>query len=101
MDEQLYVYQPRIVLYIDLLGFENEFFVFQNQALRNQKKNNGELISKKANDFLNVFNDVVRLINDQDCNSYLFTDNICLTFDPDDNKSFFVVYCSPLRTKYN
>lgn len=96
MDEQIFIYQPRILIFLDVLGFEEELKTFEKQGLRNRNRNGGIITSKKANTFVNVFKQVIGLINKQNCKSYLFTDNICLTFDPDSNpllwtETFFIV----------
>ncbi len=90
MESESLKYQYRIVAFLDVLGFESMLYEFENEALENKKEDDTRLVSQKATDFVNVFKDVTNLMDDFDCNYYLFSDNICLTVDPHHNKSLIV-----------
>lgn len=85
-------YYQRIVVFLDVLGFKEKLYEFQKEAIdnHNEDKKPSFLISRKANDFVKVFKDVIGLMDKYDCNYYLFSDNICISIDPFSNKSLSV-----------
>lgn len=90
MESESLKYQYRIVAFLDVLGFKSMLYEFEKEALKNGKEYDNKLVSQKATDFVNVFKEVTDLMNDFDCNYYLFSDNICLTVDPHHDKSLVV-----------
>ncbi len=90
MESESLKYQYRIVAFLDVLGFKNKLYEFEKEALENGNEDGKKLVSQKATDFVNVFKEVTNLMDEFDCNYYLFSDNICLTVDPHHNKSLIV-----------
>ncbi len=85
-------YQQRIVVFLDVLGFKNKLYEFEVEAMSYVDENNNsyKYISQKANDFVRVFKNVIGLMDKFNCNYYLFSDNICITVDPFNDKSLAV-----------
>jgi hypothetical protein len=84
-------YYKRIVVFLDVLGFENTLKEFEEEALSQFDDDvEPKRISERANQFLDVFKDVIGLMDNYDCNFYLFSDNICITVDPSDDGSLAV-----------
>ncbi len=85
-------YQKRIVVFLDILGFENSLDEFEEEAIKkyDDKKSPRVIISKKANQFIRVFKDVISLMDNYDCKYYLFSDNICITVDPYSNRDLAI-----------
>ena len=90
MESESLKYQYRIVAFLDVLGFKSMLYKFEKEALENGKEDDKKLVSPKATNFVNVFKEVTNLMDEFDCNYYLFSDNICLTVDPHHDKSLIV-----------
>lgn len=90
MEPESLKYQYRIVAFLDVLGFKSMLYEFEKEALEKGKEDDKKLVSPKATNFVNVFKEVTDLMDEFDCNYYLFSDNICLTVDPHHNKSLIV-----------
>lgn len=101
MDDELLKYQPRIVAFLDVLGFKNKLYEFEKEAMHNEENNGMKLVSQMATDFVNVFKEVTSLMDKFDCNYYLFSDNICLTVDPYHNKSLTVDVLFTISTLFD
>lgn len=78
-------YQKRIVAFLDVIGFQGKLAEFEDEAVEADNEN-GQLVSSKANAFVSIFKEVVGLMDKFNCNYYLFSDNICITVDPYDDK---------------
>lgn len=92
MEQISYKYQKRIVVFLDLLGFKEKLVEFEQEALFEDEDGYTDRvrISNKANEFINVFKDAISLIDPNECNYYLFSDNICMTLDPYFNKDLHI-----------
>jgi len=82
-----YIYQDRVVIFIDVLGFKEKLKEFEKEALKNIDDGSEYYYSKKVNDFINTFKDVVSTLDKENLNYYLFSDNICITVDYLSDKS--------------
>lgn len=82
-------YQKRIVAFLDVLGFQTKLNEFEEEAITYHIKN-GVLTSLKANEFVGIFKEVIGLMDKFNCNYYLFSDNICITVDPFNERSLAV-----------
>lgn len=88
-----YVYQDRAVIFLDVLGFQENLKVFEEEAINNVKNNpeSFELpVSQKANEFIDTFKSVVSVLDEIDFKYYLFSDNICISVDYVENKDFLI-----------
>lgn len=74
---------------MDVLGFQEKLGEFEEEAKKHYSQTN-ILSSPKANQFIQVFKDVVELMQDVDCNYYLFSDNMCITVDAENNREMAV-----------
>jgi hypothetical protein len=92
-------YQQRIVAFLDVLGFQGKLKEFEEEAIEN-KANNGLLISLKANEFVGIFKEVIGLMDKFNCNYYLFSDNICITVDPFNDKSLSIEILFTISTLF-
>ncbi|WP_338230361.1 hypothetical protein [Algoriphagus taiwanensis] len=73
---------------MDVLGFGALLKEFEEDAdLNNEVFSSENLISEKANDFINAFKSVVQLIPENYCRYYLFSDNICIAADMEEDKT--------------
>ncbi|MES2416748.1 MAG: hypothetical protein V4541_01100 [Bacteroidota bacterium] len=75
-------YTNQIVVFLDILGFSNMLQSFEDEALLNgdfDEENFHESIA--LNDLLGIFKNSIGLIQERNCNHYLFSDNICITID--------------------
>lgn len=81
-------YQRRIVCFLDVLGFGSLLKEFEEDAdLNNEPLNPENLVSKKANEFIVAFKSVVQLIPQNYCRYYLFSDNICISADVEEDRN--------------
>ncbi len=81
-------YQRRIVCFLDVLGFGSLLKEFEDDAdLSNEMVSSENLVSEKANDFITAFKSVVQLIPHHYCRYYLFSDNICIAADMEEDKA--------------
>lgn len=92
-------YSKRAVAFLDVLGFQNKLQEFENEAFdyynNNTNISNSEdglnfssdenlgpiFYSKKANDFIEIFNSVISKLDTEKFSYYLFSDNICITVE--------------------
>lgn len=82
MSEGQYIFQDRAVVFLDVLGFQEKLIEFQNEAIQNKEVNNTEFyVSSSVDDFINTFKSVLSILDQNDYNYYLFSDNICITID--------------------
>jgi len=82
MTESEYIYQDRIVAFIDVLGFQEKLYEFENDAQTKKIEEGTEyLVSEKVNEFINTFKSVTGLLDKDNFQYYLFSDNICITVD--------------------
>ncbi|MDF2159391.1 hypothetical protein [Algoriphagus sp. CAU 1675] len=88
MIESQIKYQRRIVCFLDVLGFGSLLKEFEEDAdLDNEVFSSENLISAKANAFITAFKSVVQLIPQNYCRYYLFSDNICIAADMEEDKN--------------
>jgi hypothetical protein len=95
-----YIYQNRVVVFLDVLGFQEKLYQFEKEAeiLLEQERNNdyenldkGQLLhSIKANEFINTFLDAISKVDKNKFNYYLFSDNICITVNHDTDNSILI-----------
>jgi hypothetical protein len=96
MAEQEYIYQDRIVAFIDVLGFKEKLYEFEkdakakNIAEESEEKGSEYLVSEKVNEFINTFKSVTELLDKDNFRYYLFSDNICITVDYIENPDAIV-----------
>jgi hypothetical protein len=65
--EEVYIYQERIVVFLDVLGFKNTLFEFEQEAIKLKKENNSEFyISPRVNEFIRAFKDAIKLLDNGD-----------------------------------
>ncbi len=95
-----YSYSYHLVAFIDVLGFKEKLQEFENEAIENSKllaeeyNDDGkqQFFSEGANWFIKTVEEVVESIRGNDKYKYfVFSDNICITFDLNDsieNKAF-------------
>jgi len=97
MDEKQYIYRNRAVAFLDVLGFRQKLFDFEQEAKNNRISSNvtaneetlyqRPYISNKANDFINTFKSAISKLDVEKYRYYLFSDNICITSIKDTSKS--------------
>lgn len=88
MANEQYIFQDRAVVFLDVLGFQEKLKEFQNEAIQNKELNNTEFyVSAAVDEFINTFKSVVNFLNENDYRYYLFSDNICITFDFSQNRN--------------
>lgn len=82
MAEPEYIYQNRIVAFIDILGYREKLEEFEKDA-EYKESEQGEriLTSAKVNEFLNTFKSVTKTLDEKNIRYYLFSDNICISAD--------------------
>ncbi len=80
-----YKYQKRIVVFLDILGFGEKLIEFEKEAINSC--NGEDFISVNISNLITVFKDAIKYINEIDCNYYLFSDNICLSIDAENDHS--------------
>ncbi|MBN7817782.1 hypothetical protein [Algoriphagus pacificus] len=81
-------YQKRIVCFLDVLGFASLLNEFEEDAdLDSETLSPENLISEKANEFIVAFKSVVDLIPKNYCRYYLFSDNICISADIEEDRN--------------
>lgn len=76
-----YIFQDRVVIYIDVLGFKEKLKDFEKEAIKNIQDGSEFYYSNKVNDFVGTFKEVVSSLDKENINYYLFSDNICITVD--------------------
>jgi hypothetical protein len=82
MAEADYIYTDRIVAFIDVLGFQEKLYEFEKDAQAKKIEEGTEyLVSEKVNEFINTFKNVTELLDKDNFQYYLFSDNICITVD--------------------
>lgn len=82
-----YIYRFRAVAFLDVLGFKNKLFEFEDEARENriaenaevETSINGKYSSHKANEFINTFLNALEKLDKHKFTYYLFSDNICIT----------------------
>lgn len=79
------IFQKRIVVFLDVLGFTNLIQKIQKEIDKNTRNAVVNNTSKTADNFLNIFQEQIKLI-DENYKFYLFSDNICITLDYINNK---------------
>jgi len=88
MPSDQYIYQDRAVVFLDVLGFQEKLIEFQKEALLNKENNDAEFyISEAVNEFINTFKSVVSFLDENNFSYYLFSDNICITIDFEEDKN--------------
>jgi len=91
MANEQYIYQERAVVFLDVLGFQSKLVEFQNEAVKNKEENDSEFyISETVNEFINTFKSVVTILDKKEFTYYLFSDNICITIDFENNRNLLV-----------
>lgn len=82
MSETEYIYQNRIVAFIDILGYREKLEEFEVDAQEKDTELGTRILtSPKVNEFLNTFKSVTRTLDEKNIRYYLFSDNICITVD--------------------
>ncbi|MBS4028501.1 MAG: hypothetical protein KGZ58_07670 [Ignavibacteriales bacterium] len=75
-------YSRKIVVFLDILGFSSLLPDFEKEALENNDSTQPNYReSESLNRLINIFENVTRLIKNENYNGYLFSDNICITVD--------------------
>jgi len=82
-----YIYRYRAVAFLDVLGFRNKLYEFEEEAKDNRlvedEGEEGTIIGKftsiKANEFINTFVNAIEKLDNQKFSYYLFSDNIAIT----------------------
>ncbi|TXE03079.1 hypothetical protein [Algoriphagus aquimarinus] len=88
MNDSPIKYQRRIVCFLDVLGFASLLNEFEHDAdLENEVFSSDNLVSAKANEFIIAFKSVVQLIPKNYCRYYLFSDNICISADVEEDRN--------------
>lgn len=88
MPNEPYIYQDRAVVFLDVLGFQEKLIRFQKEAEANKEDNNTEFfISQSVNEFIDTFKSVVGILDKNNFNYYLFSDNICITIDYSEDRN--------------
>lgn len=91
MEENQYIFQDRVVIFIDVLGFQEKLKEFEHEAIANVEKKGEEFyISSKVNQFITTFKNVVSSLDKDNLRYYLFSDNICITIDYSENKDLLI-----------
>jgi hypothetical protein len=82
MAEAEYLYQNRIVAFIDILGYKEILEEFERDAQEKDTEQGTRILtSTKVNEFLNTFKSVTATLDEKNIRYYLFSDNICITAD--------------------
>lgn len=85
MAEERFRYFDRAVAFLDVLGFKQKLYAFENEALEFSKDPNidedttAQFYSIHAEEFIETFTDAVSLLDTSKFRYYLFSDNICIT----------------------
>jgi len=88
MQEKIeYIFQDRVVVFLDVLGFKEKLKEFEKEANANFNKGSEYFYSEKVNDFISTFKDAISTLDESNLNYYLFSDNICITIDYLSDKS--------------
>lgn len=90
-------YSYRAVAFLDVLGFENKLIDFEKEAFsyhENQPEDENDeenfiekqeyekvYYSKKANEFIDIFNSAISKLDKEKFRYFLFSDNICITVE--------------------
>ncbi len=100
MGENRYIYQNRVVAFLDVLGFKEKLLQFEREAISQQQLENEQefdnlekgqvLNSVKADEFINTFLEAVSKVDNDKFKYYLFSDNICITLNYDSDKNLLV-----------
>jgi hypothetical protein len=100
MGKTEYIYQNRVVAFLDVLGFQEKLVQFEEEAIRNLNKEKEEdfenldkgqtLRSEKADEFINTFLEAISKVNEEKFKYYLFSDNICITLNYDSDKNLLL-----------
>ncbi|MGB8192403.1 MAG: hypothetical protein WCF67_10815, partial [Chitinophagaceae bacterium] len=85
MPEQEYIYQDRIIAFIDVLGYREKLKEFQDTAVLKEIEGTEVLVSPKVNEFVNTFKAAIAPLDDKNIRYYLFSDNICIAVDHIEN----------------
>lgn len=80
-DKNEYIFQDRVVVFLDVLGFKEKLKEFEKEANTNFNKGSEYFHSEKVNDFISTFKDAISTLDEANLNYYLFSDNICITVD--------------------
>lgn len=82
MLHQDYIYQDRIVAFVDVLGYREKLSEFEADAtLKVTVEGDEILVSEKVNEFLSTFRSITHTLDERNMRYYLFSDNICITAD--------------------
>lgn len=100
MEVKEYIYQNRVVAFLDVLGFQEKLFQFEKEAISklNQEKEQefenlekGQVLqSIQADDFINTFLEAISKVDNDKFKYYLFSDNICITLNYDSDKNLLL-----------
>ncbi|MHB8258697.1 MAG: hypothetical protein ACYDCN_00375 [Bacteroidia bacterium] len=100
MEQPEYIYQNRVVAFLDVLGFQEKLYQFENEAnekLEQEKNEDFENLDKgqilqsaKANEFINTFIEAISKVDKEKFSCYLFSDNICITVNYGTDKSVLI-----------
>jgi len=91
MSQKDYIYQDRAVAFVDVLGFQEKLYEFEQDAAQTRNIEGSEfLISEKVNEFINTFKNVTSLLDTNNFRYYLFSDNICITADYVENPQLLI-----------
>lgn len=86
-----FIYQDRIVAFLDVLGFREKLEEFEQDAQTKMNEQGAEYLqSQKVNEFVNAFLDTIDTLDGDDFRSYLFSDNICIAVDYISNPELMV-----------
>jgi hypothetical protein len=87
---QDYIFQDRVVAFVDVLGFREKLYEFE-QDMKSKTAGEGELlVSEKVNEFINTVKYVTSLLDSGNFHYYLFSDNICITVDYVENPDLLI-----------
>lgn len=100
MEVKEYIYQNRVVAFLDVLGFQEKLFQFEKEAiskLNQEKEQEFENLEKgqflqsiQADDFINTFLEAISKVDNDKFKYYLFSDNICITLNYDSDKNLLL-----------
>lgn len=91
MTEDQYVYQNRAVVFLDILGFQDKLVDFEKEAVAHKEESETEYLwSRGVSDFIETFKSVISFLDEKNFEYYLFSDNICITADYNENNNILI-----------
>lgn len=90
MTSQEYIFQDRVVAFVDVLGFREKLQEFEADLQVRRNEEVEYTVSDKVNEFINTLKEVTSRLDQDNLRYYLFSDNICITIDYVDNPDLLI-----------